>query len=115
MGDNFYNVDFWETKQHSAEATIEALSPRAQAKVFALLSQLRRTQRGTLHSLKKTRQEKLWEYKARVPEGGLRVLFAYGVNGRLWCLGAFTKQNDKEGNKLLKHPYESLAIAASQT
>jgi hypothetical protein len=108
------DVDFWETDQHSAEATIAKLIPRAQAKVYAFLNVVCETRRGTLHSLKKTKQDHLWEYRTRLPEGGLRLLFAYGKSGKLWCLGAFIKRNDREGNKLLKNPYESLAIAASQ-
>lgn len=114
MRDDLYDLDFWETDQHSAQETIAALSARAQAKVFALLDEMQSAPLGSLRNLKKTKQEQLWEYKTRVPEGGLRVLFAYGKNRKLWCLGAFTKKNDKEGNKLLKHPYEKLAIAASQ-
>lgn len=109
-----YDIDFWETKGHSAVATIGKLSARAQARTYTLLEEMGNTSRGQLHSLKKTQQEQLWEYRARVPEGGLRVLFAYGKHGKIWCLGAFVKRNDKEGNKLLKYPYEKLAIAASQ-
>ena len=109
-----YEVDFWETKGHSALATIEKLGAKAQAKTYAVLKEMENTPRGRLHSLKKTQQEQLWEYRSRVPEGGLRVLFAYGKDGKIWCLGAFVKRNDKEGNKLLRHPYEKLAIAASQ-
>ncbi len=113
MPSKAYDVDFWETKSHSAQAAIGALSDRGQAKTYALLEEIRRTEHGKLHLLKKTKQDELWEYKARVPEGGLRVLFAYG-KGKLWCLGAFTKNSDVEGNKLLKNPYEKLAIAASE-
>lgn len=109
-----FDLDFWETERHSARATIDALSGRAQAKIYALLAEMRQVRRGMLHTLKKTRQEQLWEYKARINEGGLRVLFAYGKHGRIWCLGAFVKRNEKEGNKLLKQVYEKLAISASQ-
>lgn len=108
------HVDLWETPQHSAEKTILSLSKPAQAKVLALLSEMRSRDRIEIRNLKKTHQDQLWEYRARVPEGGLRVLFAFGLQGKVWCLGAFVKRNDKEGNKLLKHPYEKLAIAASQ-
>lgn len=114
MRSDFHDVDFWETDRHSAEATISELNLRAQAKVFAFLDLASKTRRGTIHNLKKTQQEQLWEYKVRIPEGGLRVLFAYGKSGKLWCLGAFVKKNDREGNKLLKSRYEPLAIAASQ-
>ena len=78
-----------------------------------MLAYIQESSRGSIRNLKKTRQEQLWEYRARVPEGGLRVLFAYGKN-KLWCLGAFVKKNDSEGNRLLKNPYEKIAIAASQ-
>jgi hypothetical protein len=115
LGVESYEVDFWETGQHSAQRVIDSLGSRAQAKVYAVLAEMQTTPRGLLRNLKKTKQDQLWEYKARVPEGGLRVLFAYGKGGKIWCLGAFVKRNDKEGNKLLKHPYEKLAIAASQT
>jgi len=80
---------------------------------LAALDRLRRTPRTQLR-LKKTKQEELWELRYDIGEGGLRILFAQGRNGKLWCLGAFVKRNDNEGNKLLKHPYEKLAIAASR-
>lgn len=102
-----------ETDHHSAKATFVALSLRAQARSYAYLDLLRKTPRAEVR-LKKTTFEELWEKKFDLPEGGLRILFAFGKGGRIWCLGAFVKRNDKEGNRLLAVPYEKLAIEASR-
>lgn len=105
---------FFNDGTHDALSAIRSLSPRAQAKTFALLDRMRATPRPSIR-LKKTKQDELWESKFDLsPEGGLRVLFAFGKAGKVWCLGAFVKRDNNEGNKLLKHPYEKLAITASR-
>ena len=106
-------VEYYESGSHSAEAVIARLSVRARAKVYAYLDYLGHAPRRDI-KLKKTTFDELWEKKYDLPEGGLRILFALGSGGRLWCIGAFLKRNDKEGNRLLKHPYEKLAIEASR-
>jgi hypothetical protein len=61
--------------------------------------------------LKKTHVERVFEYKRDTPEGGLRLLFAWGKGG-LWCLGAFVKTDDRQGNRILRG-YEQHAAAAA--
>jgi hypothetical protein len=60
--------------------------------------------------LKKTNVDGVYEWKRRTPEGGLRLIFSWGKGG-LWCIGAFVKQNDAEGNRMLLR-YRKLAESA---
>jgi len=64
-------------------------------------------------TLKKTNVADVFEWRKRIPEGGLRVIFTWG-KGVLWCLGSFIKTNEREGDRELRR-YAASARAAKQT
>jgi hypothetical protein len=47
-----------------------------------------------------------------VPEGGLRLLFVYGKS-HVWCIGAFIKKNEKDGNRKLQSYLKRSILAES--
>lgn len=55
---------------------------------------------GAQFRIKKTHVGNIFESKFTVPEGGLRLLFVYGETA-VWCIGAFVKHNDEDGNRKL--------------
>jgi len=60
--------------------------------------------------IKPTYVGKILEAKLRCPEGGLRILLVYGKS-HVWCIGAFVKPNEKEGNAELSRYLQRSQIA----
>jgi hypothetical protein len=62
--------------------------------------------------LKKTNVEGVFEWRRRTPEGALRLIFSWGKGG-LWCIGAFVKHDDREGDRLLRSYSDRAKVAKS--
>lgn len=92
-----------------AEAEVLGMPKRPRAKALALLNRLSQRTKAQFR-IQPTYVGKIFEAKLDIPEGGLRVLFVYGKSN-VWCIGAFVKPNDKEGNRELKSYLKRSQIA----
>jgi hypothetical protein len=108
----FVNIQWFQTADHDAEAEIMALPLRPRDKALAQLARLSSLSKAQFR-IKPTYVDDVFEAKLDTPEGGLRLIFTYGRNSVVWCLGGFVKRNDAQGNRLLRS-YAKWAKAAKQ-
>jgi hypothetical protein len=90
------DIRWFKSDPVDAEAEVMRLDRAVRNKALALLKRLSQRTRSQFR-IKPTYVGKIMEAKLRLPEGGLRVLFVYG-KAHVWCIGAFVKRNEKEGN-----------------
>jgi len=98
--DELVHIEWLKTDEYDAEAEMMDLPDRPKGRALAALERLSTLSRAQFR-LKPTYVGKILEYKNEMPEGGLRLLFVYGKS-HVWCIGAFIKQNEKDGNRKLR-------------
>ena len=101
MGDTNERLEIrWlQVPGHDAQAEVMSLPKAARDRALAALRRFSLMTHAQFR-IKKTYAANIFEAKFVVPQGGLRLLFVYGKTV-LWCIGAFIKRNEKDGNKAL--------------
>ncbi|HEY0384045.1 MAG TPA: hypothetical protein VGC72_17775 [Candidatus Elarobacter sp.] len=104
------DIRWLKLPNHDAEAEVRALPERFREKAFALLRRLSTLSKSQFR-IKPTYVDHLFEAKLAASDGNLRLLFVYGKNAIIWCIGGFVKNDDSHGNRRLAS-YAALALAA---
>ena len=109
--DGLVRIEWLQVGGHDAEAEVKALPERPRLRALAIFERLSRHTRAQFGKcLKPTYVGNILERKNEMPEGGLRLLFVYGKS-HVWCIGAFVKNNTKDGNRKLKGYLEISKVA----
>jgi len=86
-----------------ALADMQAMLDRATlADVIAIVDRLNlKTHQEIVAMLDSRTEQKVCQWESSNPAGALRVVFAWG-KACLWCIGAFVKGNDAEGERYMR-------------
>jgi len=105
------HIEWLQVEGCDAKAEVMELPKRPRGRAFAMLERLSTKTRSQFR-LKHTYVGNIMECKLAVPEGGLRLLFVYGKS-HVWCIGAFIKKNEKDGNRKLQSYLKRSILAES--
>lgn len=106
------DIRWFKAGSHDSENEILSLPPKSKVRAIAVLNRLAQLSKAQFR-IKPTYVPDVFEAKLVTDDGGLRLLFVYGRDRILWCIGGYVKKSNQDGNKLLKS-YKAVAQLAKQ-